>query len=332
MRFEAERIGIVKLGAIGDVVNSLPFVNRLRAAAPAAKITWIIAPLAHGLVAGHAAVDEFIVADVKRSASWRPLLRELRARRFDLVIDLQRILKSAVIARATGARHRVGFDRSRSKEGAWLFATDRIPANLRPGVTVAQYLEFADFLGCPPQAPRYDLPVEAFAPPAANEKRIVVHTGATKIANRWYSEKWAALCARLVKELGATVHLSGSANEADEIAAIRARAGVDANSIVSHSGQLSLKQTGGLIASSRLFIGPDTGPLHMAAAVNTPVVALFGAADPARTGPFHVRQAVVSHAVSCSPCRRRECNVTGHPCMRDLEVDAVFEAARLILG
>jgi ADP-heptose:LPS heptosyltransferase len=95
-----------------------------------------------------------------------------------------------------------------------------------------------------------------------------------------------------------------------------------------HAGRLSLKETGGLIASSRLFIGPDTGPLHMAVALGTPVVALFGAADPGRTGPYGRPDAVVTHVVPCSPCRRRECNVAGHPCMSDLEVATVFERAR----
>jgi ADP-heptose:LPS heptosyltransferase len=127
VRFEAERIGIIKLGAIGDVVNSLPFANRLRAAVPKARITWVIAPLSHSLVAGHAAVDEFFVADVKAPRSWDAIVGGLRERHFDLVIDLQRILKSAVLALASGAPRRLGFDRARSKEGAWLFATDRIP-------------------------------------------------------------------------------------------------------------------------------------------------------------------------------------------------------------
>src|SRR5439155_13620108 len=110
LRIEAERIAVVKLGAIGDVVNSLPFVNRLRAGYPGARITWIIAPLAHRLVEGHRAVDEFLVVDVEHPANWLGIVRELRARRFDLAIDLQRILKSALLTRATGARHRLGFD------------------------------------------------------------------------------------------------------------------------------------------------------------------------------------------------------------------------------
>lgn len=332
VRFEAERIGIVKLGAIGDVVNSLPFANRLRAAAPAARITWVIGPLAHELVRGHRAVDEFLVADVKRPGTWDGIVGGLRERRFDLVIDLQRILKSALLALASGAPRRVGFDRARSKEGAWLFATDRIPENPTPGVTVAQYLEFADFLGCPRTDVRFDLPVERFAPSAAGEKRVVLHVGATKAANRWRVEHWTALARALIAECQATLSFTGACTDLPEIERIVAALGPLAEAARVHAGALSLKQTGGLIASARLFIGPDTGPLHMAVALGTPVVALFGAADPRRTGPFGRADAVVSHAVPCSPCRARHCHVDGHPCMRDLLPALVLERARLHLA
>lgn len=325
MRLEAQNIGIVKLGAIGDVVNSLPFVNRLRDAYPRARLTWVIAPLAHGVVAGHRAVDEFLVVDVKRPGNWTSIVRELRARRFDACIDLQRILKSGALTRASGAPVRVGFDRERCKESSWLFTTHRIPPNPSPGVTVAQYLEFADYLECPATPVSYDLPDVPFAPASSSETRVVVHVGATKSANRWSDASWSRLIARLASELGATVHCTGTRGEADAIERIVRDAGVAA---VSHAGRLSLPETAGLIRSSRLFVGGDTGPLHVAVAVGTPVVALFGAADPARTGPFGQRDGVISHPVACSPCRRRECNVDGHPCMRDLSVDLVFERAR----
>ncbi len=332
MRIEAERIGIVKLGAIGDVVNSLPFVNRLRAGAPRARITWVIGPLAHQLVQGHLAVDEFFVVDVKRASSWDAIVGGLRERRFDLVIDLQRILKSAGLALASGAPRRLGFDRARCKEGSWVFTNERIPENPRPGVTVEQYLEFADHLGCPPQAPRFDVPVAPFPGAPAGERRVVVHVGATKPANRWQPASWTHLVRRLVDDLGATVHFTGSRAEVEEIESIRARLASTAERTVSHAGRLSLQETGGLLRTARLFVGPDTGPLHLAVALGTPVVALFGAADPARTGPFQRADGVVRHLVPCAPCRRRTCHVDGHPCMRDLDPETVLEHARVHLA
>ena len=136
MKIAAVNIAVVKLGAIGDAVNSLPFVNRLRAGYPRSRITWIIGPLAHSLLAGHPAVDEFLVFDSRRARAWPGMLREVRRKRFDLVIDLQRILKSGVITCATGSKVRLGFDRARpprrarhrAPSGAVTARSDTVPA------------------------------------------------------------------------------------------------------------------------------------------------------------------------------------------------------------
>lgn len=328
MESEASRIAIVKLGAIGDVVNSLPFVNRLRAARPEARITWIIAPLAHSLVRDHRAVDEFLVFDLDRWWRYPGYLRELRRRRFDLVVDLQRLAKSGLISWLSGAPRRLGFDRARSKEASWLFGTERIPASERPGTTVAQYLEFADHLGLPDQPVRWDLPT-APAPPAPGpgRPRVVVNAGASKEANRWEPERWARLCETLVEDLGATVELTGGPEDVPLCADLVRRCRVP---VVDRSGTLGLKQTAGLIEASDLFVGCDTGPLHIAVAVGTPVVALFGAADPARTGPFGRAESVVYRPVACSPCRKRHCFVPGHPCMTGIEVEHVLEKVQQV--
>lgn len=331
MKIAAENIALVKLGAIGDTVNSLPFVNRLRDGMPRARITWIIGPLSHALLAGHPAVDEFLVFDSKSWRAWPGFLSQLRRRRFDLVIDLQRLLKSGVITRASGASQRLGFDRARCKELSWLFANRSIPENPRPGVTVEQYLEFADYLELPRTEPRWDVPFEPFrseGPARDGRPRAVVNLGASKPANRWEPERWAELCRKLVGDLGLSVHLSGGRE--DRPAAERVIALAE-TALDDRVGRLSLKATAGLIESARLFIGCDTGPLHIAAALGRPCVALYGASDPARTGPFGQAAGIVSRPAPCSPCRRRHCNVPGHPCMRDLSVDQVLARVRGIL-
>jgi ADP-heptose:LPS heptosyltransferase len=97
-------------------------------------------------------------------------------------------------------------------------------------------------------------------------------------------------------------------------------------------GHRSLKETARAIRAARLFIGCDTGPLHIAVAVGTPAVSLFGASDPARTGPFGRAAEIVSKPAPCSPCRRQHCNVPGHPCMRELSVDLVLSRVRAVLA
>jgi lipopolysaccharide heptosyltransferase II len=320
----AERIGLVKLGAIGDVVNTLPLANRLRAGYPRARITWVIAPLSHALLEGHPCVDEFLVFDARQPASWPGFVGELRARRFDLALDLQRLIKSGMIVRASGAPTRLGFDRARCKERSHLFTNLRIPPNPAPGVTVAQYLEFADFLQLPPQAPTWNLPLTPFVPARPGERRVVLNIGASWSSKLWANERWAELARALTQELGLSVHLSGGREDRAAAEAIARAAGVP---VVSHAGEFTLRETAGLLASAELVISADTGPLHMAVALGRPVVALFGASDPRRTAPFGQPEAVVSNPVECSPCRKRVCPIPGHPCMSGLAMQTVLDRA-----
>jgi len=318
MHATPSRICLVKLGAIGDVVNTLPLVCRLRRAFPRAKLSWVIAPLAHRLVEGHDAVDEFLVLDVSRPSSWPAFLRTLRSRKFDLAIDLQRILKSGLVTRLSGAPRRLGFDKARCKERSWLFTNERIPARQSPGVTVAQYLEFADHLGAPAAEPEWRLPI---VPWCQEAPRVALNLGASKPANLWHPDGWASLAHRLVERVPARrIALIGGA---DDRAAADAVLAQGPPGLLDAVGALSLKETAGLIAASEVFVGCDTGPLHLAVAVRTPVVALFGAADPARTGPFGAADSVIFKGVECSPCRRRECPIDTHPCMTRIGAEEV---------
>jgi len=158
------RIALVKLGAIGDVANTLPLVNRIRRAWPRVHLTWLIAPLAHGLVKGHPAVDRFLVCDLKSWGGLRRALSDVRAAHFDLALDLQRIQKSGWLTLATGAPRRLGFDRARCKELSYVFTNECIAPNPQPGGTVAQYLEFADHLGLPESEPEWRIPLVPWDP------------------------------------------------------------------------------------------------------------------------------------------------------------------------
>lgn len=322
-----ERILIVKLGALGDVVNSLPLVNRLRAGLPDARLTWLIGPAAQRLVAGHPAVDEFLVLDSRRARAWPGIVRALRRRRFDLALDLQRLAKSGLLVRLSGAPRRLGFDRARCKEHSHLFTNLHLAPNPRPGTTVAQYLEFADRLGLPERPVEWRLPHVPFEESGGRPVTLVL--GATKSANRWPPERWAELARGLVERIGARVVLCGGPEDRTLADAVLSRAGVALDDRV---GRLDLPRSAGLLAASELVIACDTGPLHIAVAVGTPVLALFGAADPARTGPHGRPGDVLWEPAPCSPCRRRTCFVPGHPCMKNLSAAAVLERALERLG
>ncbi|MGH7820966.1 MAG: glycosyltransferase family 9 protein, partial [Candidatus Binatia bacterium] len=144
---KASRVLIVLLGAIGDVVRAMPLVMRVRRALPDARITWAVEPTAAPLLDRHPAVDESLVFRRDRgAAAFLAFLAEIRRRRFDLTLDLQRHLKSGVVSLVSGAPRRVGFHRSNGKEGNWLFNTESIPAQPHWSSKLRQYLGFADHL------------------------------------------------------------------------------------------------------------------------------------------------------------------------------------------
>jgi len=323
-----KRVALVKLGAIGDVANTLPLVNRLRRAWPRVHLTWLIAPLAHGLVQGHPAVDRFLVCDLKSRRGLLRALRDVRAARFDLALDLQRIQKSGWLTLATGAPRRLGFDRARCKELSYMFTNERIAPNPHPGVTVAQYLEFADHLGIPEGEPEWRIPFVPWDPAERGGRPdIVLGLGASKPANRWPDRHWEDLVRRICLEQALNVHLAGGPEDCE----LGAKLSRLSPAVIDWTGRLDLRESAGLIAAADAFIGGDTGLLHIAIGVGTEVVALFGAADPARTGPYRRPESVLREVVSCSPCRKRHCPVPGHPCLERLEPSRVETSALRLL-
>jgi lipopolysaccharide heptosyltransferase II len=335
----SDRLVVVRMGAIGDVVNALVFASAVRQHAPGARIGWVVHDLARPLVEGHPCVDRVHVW--KRGgglAAFRSLVAGLRAERYELALDLQRIAKSALVARLSGAPRVLGFDRVRTKEGAWLFANERIAAADPGAHMVEQYLEFARHLGVPRPALLHRFPPDAEADAWAERTTailggapIAVAVGATKPANRWAPGRFGAVAAQLASGGLGPVCLIGAASDAAAASvALSAASGV--KRVHDLTGRTTLRQMVALLSRSRLLIGCDTGPMHVAAALGTPVVALFGPADPRRTGPFGGGHVVVRVPPPCSPCNRRTCNQPRHACMEDITVAMVADAARRTLA
>jgi lipopolysaccharide heptosyltransferase II len=198
-----------------------------------------------------------------------------------------------------------------------------------------QYLEFARHLGVPDRAPLRHLPRDPAAEAAAARwleelggPPLVLNVGATKPANRWPPERFGELARALASELGVPVCLTGG--PADREAASHARDAAGPG-LVDLVGRTSLPELVSLLARARLWIGCDTGPMHIAAACGTPVVALFGAADERRTGPYGAGHRVVRTSPPCAPCNRRSCPLPRHVCMEDLSVEQVLAVARAAL-
>ena len=295
------RILIIKPSALGDIVQGLPILHGLRAVHPDAHIAWMVRPAYADVIRGHPALDEVIEFDRKYfgrfGRSW-PATRDfvrwligLARRRFDLVVDVQGLFRSGLFALATLAPRRMGF--SRAREFGWLFYNQRVrPA---PGVIHAvdrNYL-FAAPLGFAHIPPTFELPIgeparasvrrrlaEAGLPP--DRPVGVLVPGSTWGSKRWPADRFARVAENLA-DRGMAVILSGAPNETDVAAAVRQSCRAK---VLDWSGRTNLKEVMALLERAAIVVTNDSGPMHLAAALGRPMVAVFGPTDPARTGPY----------------------------------------------
>lgn len=328
------KILVVLHGSIGDVTRALPLAGMLRRAFPRAFLGWSVEPPCAPLLQGNPAIDEVLIFD--RKHWWKsagPFLGRIRAAKFDLALDLQRILRSGVISWWSRAPRRVGFHRRDSKEGNWLFNNEHIGAFGDEIPKLEHYLKFADHLGIDRTPPEWDFHLSADERIAA--ERHVAHLSrrfaVLFVGTRWPSKQWfpaqmTACVERLSDRFNLDAVLLGGKDEqsiAAEVAADSQRA------LMNLTGKTTLREAIALIQKAVLAIGPDTGLMHIAAAVETPVISLWGATDPVRTGPHRFAELVLRGTAPCAPCRRRTCPI-GRICLSSIgaeQIEAKISAA-----
>lgn len=285
-----ESVAIVMLSAIGDSVHVLPVIASLRDAWPEVRITWVIQPVAHALMAGRPDVDEFVVFE--RSHGHRGFLdfrRTVRDSRFDLVVDLQVYFKAGLLTALLPAERKLGFDRARARDANWLFTNERIPAHA-PQHVQDQYLEFVEYLGLEPRR-RWDFhfTTEELSGRHAFLERLdrpalAVILRTSRPQKNWPVERYARVLEIAEHDLGLRPVLVGSAAPdevavADEVTRLtRAR---PINALAN-----DLRGLAALLGGCTLLLSPDTGPLHVAVALGVPTVGLYGYTDPKRSGPY----------------------------------------------
>lgn len=288
---QLHRICIVMMSAVGDAVHVMPVISALKAQAPDAVISWVLQPGPASLIRGHPLVDDIIIFD--RSHGWRAFLdvrRELEKRRFDLVLALQVYFKAGVITAFTRSPVKLGFDRKRARDANWLFTTHKIAAHEGQHVQ-DQYFEFLDALHVAHAEPHWGLGpwneeerswqtafLQQFDRPIAP---IVVAT--SKPSKDWLPERWAQVCHILWQDFGLQPVLAGG-NSAREKAAA---AVILAKAPMAHSALGSgLRRLAAMLDGAAVALSPDTGPLHLAVALRTPVISLLGYTNPKRVGPY----------------------------------------------
>ncbi len=342
----ARRILLVKPSALGDVVHALPVAATLRRRYPNIPLDWLVEEEAADVVRGNPALSGVVVSGRRRwlrqlrdparilptMGEMRRFVAELRSRQYDAVLDLQGLFKSALYVRATRAAIRVGF--AEGREGAPWALTHRFIAPAQPVHAVERYLALAAAVGATDPVREFHIslaPEDAATArsvlAASPRPRVMLHPAARWRTKLWEVERWRELAGSLQAEGIATILTGGQEDGAWAAGIIT---GLDPAPL-SLVGRLSLKQLVAVLRDVDLMITVDSGPMHMAAAVGTPVVALFGPTDPLRTGPLGPGR-ILRRELPCSPCLRRDCQIADtYRCMRDLGVDEVLEAARRLL-
>jgi len=349
---QPSRVLIIRLGGLGDVVNTLPAVRALRQELPAAHLTWLVEEPSAALVAANPDVSEVIVLPRRRWSGMLPrpwlwpcavseatrLLHTLRRQGFDLLLDFQGNLKSGILARVTGVPRRIGFTPGASRECNSLFMTELVQppseriARVEKHLTLVRRVAPTAFYSRPEirLSPEDEAATDDFLQRAGlAEKRIVgIHPGTSPFGafKRWPTERYGEVAARLGERLGTTTIVTWGCGEEALAEAVVA----SARGHATRAPALTPTQLAALMKRMDLFIAADTGPLHLAALLNRPVVALFGPKDPAIYGPYDCPSVIVRKELPCSPCTRRRCAHVR--CIMEISVNDVCAAAEQLLA
>jgi len=331
------RFLIVRLSSIGDIVHTLPAAAALGEVLPEAEIHWVVESRYAALLKGNPFVRRLVALDtlgwrrrLGSRAAWREIREgwgELRAFRYEAAIDFQGLWKSAAIARASRARVRIGFTRAYLREpGAASFYTTRVapPAGKH---AIAENLALVERLGARAERWQFPLPhtdaddayIKAALAALGTRDFVIINPGGGWRAKCWSPENYAQLIRNLEAGLHLPVLLTGSPQESGLISGILESAGARRSRYL----PTTLVQFIALARRAALFIGGDTGPLHLAAAAGTPIVGIFGPTDPARNGPFSPADIALSNQ---SPIdhTRREAKASY---LSGISVDTVLAAA-----
>jgi len=330
-------IVVVKLSAIGDVLHGVPVAVALKRAFPTARIGWAVEGRAADVLAGHPAVDHLFRLPrgwLKSPSAVLTLRRQLRAFAPDVAIDLQGLLKSGVATWLSGARMRIGFARPVAREGSWLACTNMV----KPVAThvVDRNCDLLVPLGVRESRPAFDMPrwpisrermLQWLTGQRLPEPPVVINPGAGWASKRWPTERFAALARCLHRRHGIRPLVVWGGGE-ERAAAERIAADSCGEAIV--APQTTRQDLGELFRLARLVISGDTGPLHLAAAVGTPCVGLFGPVPAARNGPYGSQHVCVEPPEALRP--KWDDRKTDTAAMAGIAVEQVVAAVEQLLS
>ncbi len=345
-RRQPQRILIIRLTAIGDVVLASALIPALRGAWPDASIAWLTEAANADLLQHNPRLDCLFLWPRRRWSEllrerrygqlwreFRALVKDLRRQRFDLVLDIQGLMKSGIWAWLSGGSERIGLG---SREGSQYLMSRVLERNVEGLHIGKEYLKLVRDLGISPA--HFNMDIEISPTDAARARALLDLSGCeqnyavlcpftTRPQKHWFDERWIELAQRLAAERELAVVLLGGPSDRERAAHIVART---PTVLVDLAGRTTLGQCAALIRDARLLIGVDTGLTHLGIALKTPTVALFGSTRP-YLAPGSARARVLYAALDCSPCRRRPTCNGEFTCMRLHTADQVLGAAAALL-
>lgn len=329
MKKDYKNILIIKMSSLGDIIHALPSLYVLRKAYPHAKITWAVHPAFAGILPGKPWIDEIYLVDrkrIKQFSYWKQIWHDLHAQHFDLVIDLQMIAKSGIISFLSGGKEKIGYHDGR--EGSFLFSKP-IAGPHEHGHIIEQLLDVMRYLGCP--VDKIEFPLKNLDKETktiktllknygVHDSYVVLIPGTRGDYKKWPISYWGELAKKLATQ-GITTVIAGSKGEMDMGKAIKTISPSDYT--VNLMGKTNLLELAALEKNAALHISSDTGPLHIANAVHTPIIALFGPTPPDRNGPYGNTN---SHIILADHPQTKECQMSSIP------VDKVYQLTLKILN
>lgn len=340
---------IIKPSAAGDIVTALPVLPALREKyGKNVRISWMVASHLKSLLAGHPLIDDLVEFDRKRYGKllWNPrvfgevmnFLWQLNRAKYDLVIDLQGLIRTAFFSWTTAAGVRVG--PAEKREFGWLFYTDRCPERPKDTHIVDRIATVSEVLGLDMREPKFVLPIrdadrravsDMLAPSLADQPMYVAMApGGTWSSKRWPIDRMVQLAKRVRSELHRPVVILGGRDE-QQMGRFMVESLGDRH-VIDLTGRTTMPQLLAAIDGAAALVTNDSGPMHMAVALGRPVTAIIGPTNPHRTGPWRQLASVVQTTLECAACNKRRCpnaGPNGEPrCMANISVESVFENLR----
>ena len=329
---------IVRLGALGDIVHALPLAAALRSTWPGARVDWLV-DVKHRAILDHVGgLSTIVPVDTRRMSGDTgvvPVVRRLRAARYDVAVDAQGLLKSALLARLSGAHRVVGLARAHLREPLARWAYDDVAEPSGPHV-VDHALALALAVGAPAGPPRFALEtrpsdivdrVRGTLGLAAGQPFAVINPGAAWPNKRWPPERFGAVARDLRARHGWPSIVIWGPGEEDLARGVAAAA----DGAATLAPATSLGELLAILGAAGLVVSGDTGPLHLAAALGRPIVGIYGPTDPARNGPWSPADVTLSRNRACACHHQRRCTAAAW-CLGELGADEVSDAVDRRLG